>query len=100
MKMNHYCHALGCSSPCPPAHLMCATCWATVDSDKQREVYRTVKLRGPYVDHTWAPWWRARAHAIYQAATRRDETNGRAPDPRGPKWLKRELAFADKLERD
>ena len=25
--MAHICHALACQRRCPPAHLMCATCW-------------------------------------------------------------------------
>lgn len=32
--------------------------------DLQAEVYRTVKIRGPYIDRTWAPWWRAQGAAI------------------------------------
>ena len=34
----------------------------------QTEVNRTVGLRGPRVDATWAPWWRAQAKAIVHVA--------------------------------
>jgi hypothetical protein len=57
----------------------------------QAEVYRTVKLRGRYVDATWAPWWRAQARAIHHVAMLT------APSPKGALWLARELAFAEKL---
>ncbi len=66
--MAHQCHAYRCGKPCPPRHLMCAPCWATVSPATQREVYRTVKLRGKGVDATWAPWWRAQSQAIKEAA--------------------------------
>jgi ribosome-binding protein aMBF1 (putative translation factor) len=47
---------------------MCRTCWALVPPDLQREVYRTVRLRGPDADASWAPWWRAQARAIAHVA--------------------------------
>jgi hypothetical protein len=93
--MAHTCHALGCKRACPPAHLMCGPCWAKVPRDLQLEVYRTVKLRGRVVDHTWAPWWRAQAKAISHVAF--------LVDPRPEKrdaYLERELGFADALEAD
>jgi len=65
---------------------MCDTCWELVPIDLQREVYRTVKLRGPVVDKTWSPWWRAQARAIHSLC-------------RNDMLLTRELAFADELEK-
>jgi len=47
---------------------MCLRHWATVSPGTQREVYRTVKLREEDVGASWAPWWRAQAKAIYEAA--------------------------------
>ena len=91
--MAHHCHALGCKAPCPPAWLMCKPCWLQVPPPLQAEVYRTVKLRGPVVDATWAPWWRAQARAIAHVAMLR-EPNEAARDH----YLKRELDFADELE--
>jgi hypothetical protein len=51
-------------------------------------------MRGPDVDATWAPWWRAQACAIAHVAflvepnvVRRDA------------YLKREMEIADGLER-
>lgn len=69
---SHHCHALGCKAPCPPQHLMCAPDWALVPPDVQAEVYRTVRLRGPSCDATWAPWWRAQARAIAHVAHLRE----------------------------
>lgn len=71
---------------------MCGSCWAQVPRDMQDEVYRTVKLRGRACDASWAPWWRAQARAIHHVAMLK------APSPKGALWLKRELAFADRLE--
>jgi hypothetical protein len=89
----HHCHALGCKRSCPPAWLMCRSCWAQVPSDVQAEVYRTVKLRGPNVDASWAPWWRAQARAIAHVAHIR-EPNASRRDA----YLAREMTFADTLE--
>jgi len=91
--MGHHCHALGCKASCPPRWLMCRACWAKVPADLQAEVYRTVGLRGPDADATWAPWWRAQAKAIAHVAF--------LVDPRPEKrdaYLARELGFADTLE--
>lgn len=91
--MSHHCHALGCKVACPPRWLMCRSHWSQVPPDLQREVYRAVRLRGPDVDETWAPWWRAQARAIHHVAMLT------TPDAeRGQRWLDRELAFADRLE--
>jgi hypothetical protein len=72
---------------------MCRECWSLVPADLSREVYRTVALRGPFVDETWAPWWRAQARAIAHVAelTPPNHTHVAA-------FLTRELAFADRLE--
>jgi len=91
--MIHHCHALGCGKPCSPRHLMCLSCWSKVPADLQTEVYRTVRLRGPVIDKTWAPWWRAQAKAIAYVAR---ET---FPDvDKNNMLLKRAMEFADKLE--
>jgi hypothetical protein len=66
--MSHHRHALGCKRACPPRHLMCLPCWHLVPMGLQVEVNRTVKLRGPDVDASWAPWWRAQAKAIAAVA--------------------------------
>lgn len=92
--MKHHCHALGCKAACPPKHLMCGPCWSKVPRDIQQEVYRTVELRSPdHIDATWAPWWRAQAKATAHVAHLREPN-----EPRRDLYLKRELAFADKLE--
>ncbi len=96
--MKHTCHALGCGRGCPPRWLMCRVCWGQVPAEIQTEVYRTVRLRGSGVDHSWAPWWRAQARAIHHVAMERDRKEGRPPDPRGAQYLERELAFAGQLE--
>lgn len=90
----HHCHALGCKRSCPPAHLMCGPHWAKVPSDIQRDVYRTCRMRGDSVDATWAPWWRASHRAIHHVAML-DEPN----QEKGDRWLAKELAFADLLEK-
>jgi hypothetical protein len=90
--MDHHCHALGCRRACPPRWLMCRQCWAQVPADVQAEVYRTVSLRGPSVDASWAPWWRAQAKAIAHVAHIR-EPNKQKRDA----YLEREMAFADTL---
>src|ERR1041385_2548742 len=65
---DHHCHALGCNRQCPPRWLMCRPCWSKVPRELQDEVYRTVGLRGPHCDASWAPWWRAQAKAIAHGA--------------------------------
>lgn len=89
--MIHHCHAMGCKAPCPPRMLMCREHWSRVPADLQREVYRTVGLRGRAVDATWAPWWRA-AHRAIAAVARYEDRYGAADV-----LLARELAFADRL---
>jgi hypothetical protein len=91
---DHHCHALGCKRSCPPAWLMCKPCWRQVPRDVQDEVYRTVRLRGKSIDKTWAPWWRAQAMAIAHVAHLREPNEARRDA-----YLKRALAFADKLEK-
>lgn len=93
-ERKHTCHALGCKAPCPPRHLMCGPCWARVPADLQREVYRTVGLRGPACDESWAPWWRAQARAIAHVAHIR-EPNERRRDA----YIAKADAFADLLVR-
>ena len=90
---DHHCHALGCNAPCPPRWLMCRPCWSKVPEDIQVEVYRTVKLRGRFVDATWAPWWRAQARAIAHVAFLR-EPNVEKRDA----YLAHALEFADSLK--
>lgn len=88
--MKHTCHLPGCAAVCPPRWLFCSVHWSMVPPTTQREVYRTVKLRGPYVDASWAPWWRAQAEATDVVL----ERLGR-PEP----WLlEKATAFADRLE--
>ena len=91
--MSHTCHALGCKRPCPPRWLMCGQCWDRVPADLQREVYRTVKLRGPDADASWAPWWRAQARAIAHVAFLVHPDVGKRDA-----WLAREMRVADSLE--
>ena len=65
-----------------------------VSAPTQREVYRTVKLRDKgAVNATWAPWWRAQAHAT-------DEVLDKLypDDPKVAKLLAKDMAFADQLE--
>lgn len=89
---EHHCHALGCRNPCPPRHLMCGPCWAKVPADLAREVYRTVALRGPSVDASWAPWWRAQARAIAHVAHLREPN-----ELRRDAYVAKADAFADRL---
>lgn len=91
----HHCHALGCTKACPASHLMCGPCWAKVPAELQREVYRTVRLRGPHVDASWAPWWRASHRAIHAVAVKAHPNWTKEAAER---WLAKELAFADGLE--
>jgi hypothetical protein len=61
---GHRCHAKLCKNPCPPRHLMCATCWSIVPADLRSEVYATVGQRkSASPDASWAPWWRAQGKA-------------------------------------
>lgn len=92
--MDHHCHALGCKAACPPRWLMCRACWAQVPKDIQTEVYRTVGFRGKVIDWTWAPWWRAQSRAIAHVAMLKEPNEARRDA-----FLKKELAFADLLER-
>jgi hypothetical protein len=72
---------------------MCRECWSRVPANLQSEVYRTVKLRGPDVDDSWAPWWRAQARAIaYVAFLVHPDVAKRDA------YLARELKVADELE--
>jgi hypothetical protein len=91
---RHRCHALGCTAPCPPKHLMCPGHWALVPTDLQAEVYRTASLRGKARDKTWAAWWRASHRAM--AAVRLLER----PDlgEQVQKWLDHQLDMAAFLE--
>lgn len=91
--MDHHCHALGCKSACPPRWLMCRQCWSRVPLDIQAEVNGTVGLRGPNIDATWAPWWRAQARAIAHVAMLQEPN-----EIKRDRYLAREMAFADKLE--
>lgn len=91
---EHHCHALGCKAACPPRWLMCGPCWAKVPLDLQREVYRTVRLRGPVVDATWAPWWRAQARAIAHVAFLREPNEARRDA-----YLARAISTAERFER-
>ena len=72
---------------------MCPSCWALVTPQHQAEVYRTVDLRGPRVDASWAPWWRAQANACADVAL------AKGSDPEAVRRLvEKDEAFARKLE--
>lgn len=90
---KHTCHYPGCDTSCPPRHLMCGYHWSLVPGDRQREVYRTVKQRGSYIDATWAPWWRAQALAIESVGRQLND------EPALDRWLERQLETAEKLEK-
>jgi len=92
--MSHQCHALGCNNRCAPKYLMCAPCWALVPSEMRQRVNMTVLLRGPVVDKTWAPWWRAQALAIAHVAMIRDPRPDRCRE-----YINKAMAFADTLEK-
>lgn len=89
----HHCHALWCKAPCPPRMLMCAAHWRMVPKSLQDEVYRTVRLRGKRIDHTWAQWWKAQANAIYHVAMIDNPAW-----PKHDKWLAHELNFSETLK--
>jgi len=113
--MPHCCHGLHCGAPCPPKHLLCPACWAHVPGVLQREVHRTVKLRGTTRDHTWAPWWRAQAQARYESYRVRmraklvaarssgvsdaDQLIVEAALTRAQAWLNQQLDIAKDMER-
>jgi len=40
MPTEHHCHAPDCTKACPPAHLMCITCWDRVSIPAQKRVYK------------------------------------------------------------
>lgn len=91
---DHHCHALGCNAACPPRWLMCRAHWELVPPVLKNEVYRTVKLRGEYVDTTWAPWWRAQARAIAHVAFLEN------PDAeRRDRYLTSQMNTADLMEK-
>lgn len=71
---------------------MCRRHWALVSASLQTEVYRTAKVRGPDVDVTWAPWWRAAHRAI--AAVAQLEY----PGWDSKAWLDQQFAIANDLE--
>ncbi len=74
---------------------MCRQCWGLVPIDLQKEVYRTVKLRGQLIDASWAPWWRAQAKAIAHVAFLSH------PDvQKRDRYLEREMGVADQMERE
>lgn len=96
----HHCHLPGCKAACPPRWLFCKPHWSKVPAEIQREVYATVGKRGPHVDETWAPWWRAQAkaeHAVLMAEAEADENCALAEWTE--KRLARELAFAHTLDK-
>lgn len=91
--MSHHCHALGCKRACPPRWLMCRECWGLVPPVMAADVYRTVKLRGPVVDRTWAPWWRAQARAIAHVAFLKEPN-----EEKRNAYLAHAMSFAERLE--
>lgn len=96
--MKHSCHLPGCDRPTPPRHLMCKTHWSMVPGPIQDEVYATVKQRGPNVDSTWAPWWRAQALAI-DAVLREVHKDSPRMLENADRLYEREMKFVKKLER-
>ena len=98
--MTHTCHALLCKNPCPPRMLCCRGCWALVSPETQAEVYRTVRLRGPDCDHTWAAWWRASHQAIHEIAVAKGQASTPEEKAKGERWLAHQMKIADDLERD
>ncbi len=42
--LTHHCHAIGCSTVCPPRHLMCLPHWRMVPLPLAREVWRNYRL--------------------------------------------------------
>ena len=38
--MSHYCHARGCTTTCPPTHLMCAPHWGVVPATIKAAILR------------------------------------------------------------
>ena len=93
---RHTCHAEKCPTVCPPRFLRCAPHWRLVPRKIQREVYRTIELRGRLIDETWAPWWRAAHEAIAAVALREGTWTKEQADA----YLEKEHAIADRLEAD
>ena len=92
--MKHTCHIPPCKAECPAAHLFCYKHWDVVPADLKQDVYRTVKLRGVFIDKTWAPWWRAQSAATV-FVLRKEYPAYRA---RIDKIEQKDSAFADQLE--
>lgn len=105
--MSHRCHALGCKETCQPAHLMCGPHWAMVPPNIQVDVNTTVRQRSKRVDASWAPWWRAQARAIFHVAraersaaySKMSEAEKLRENAKANDWLRREMEFADRLEK-
>lgn len=62
----------------------------------QQAVYQTVRLRGPSVDESWAPWWEAQAHAT--VAVLRKILKAGIDVRRIDRLEKKERAFVERLK--
>lgn len=111
---RHHCHLPGCTTSCAPRFLMCPKHWFMLPGHLMADVYATVRQRGPNVDATWAPWWRAQGVAITYVLRKLGEDPAQLQGlalPAGvsstpeawkafvDKFEARELSFAETLEK-
>lgn len=95
----HRCHLPGCRTVTNPRALFCKPHWAMVPAELAREVYATVGKRGPRVDATWAPWWKAQAQAAATLAVLRKLHTSDEALAFIARYEKREANFVAYLER-
>lgn len=69
--MTHTCHAIGCSKPCPPSHLMCERHWFMVPVPLRRAVWAALRNRqGNPKDPTWLATAKAAIAAVVEEEKR------------------------------
>lgn len=72
---EHHCHARGCSSTCPPEHLMCRRHWAMVPANLQRAVWNTYRP-GQCDDKQPSQAWHAAADAAIASVAAAESSQG------------------------
>ncbi len=99
---RHHCHLPGCTTSCAPRLLMCPAHWFMLPGHLMADVYATVRTRGPNVDASWAPWWRAQGVAIVYVLRKLGETpeklRGMAHPPGVDDTPESWAAYVDKIE--
>lgn len=92
----HTCHARGCSTHCPPKHLMCKRHWGMVPPELQQAVWGTYQPgqeRGGYrPTKAWHEAADAAIEAVYQRETKARMRSGgstKRTEPRGPTLIEK-----------